>query len=172
MKNWPCFIAAPVVIFAPAAHATSYLSIEQAQQAIFPGAQFTSVATRISDAQRGLIAKKSGIPDPGRDPRVWRVAGGGWFLVDEVLGKHELITYALGIGTDGRVRGVEILEYREAYGYQIRNKEWRGQFVGRTSTDSLELDRDIKNISGATLSCRHVTDAIKRLLALHEVALT
>lgn len=172
MKNWPCFVAAPVVMFTPAAQATSYLSVEQAQQAIFPGKQLTAIAPKISDTQRRLIARKSGISDPGRDPRIWRVAGGGWFFVDEVLGKHELITYALGIGTDGRVRGVEILEYREAYGYQIRNKEWRGQFVGRTAADPLELDRDVKNISGATLSCRHVTDAIKRLLALHEAVLT
>jgi len=35
----------------------------------------------------------------------------------------------------------------------------------------LKLDRDIKNISGATLSCRHVADEVKRLLAFYEIAL-
>jgi Na+-translocating ferredoxin:NAD+ oxidoreductase RnfG subunit len=43
--------------------------------------------------------------------------------------------------------------------------------VGKTSQSPLKLDRDIKNISGATLSCRHVTDGVKRLLAFYEVAL-
>ena len=45
------------------------------------------------------------------------------------------------------------------------------QFVGKTSQSPLKLDRDIKNISGATLSCRHVTDGVKRLLAFYEIAL-
>jgi len=30
---------------------------------------------------------------------------------------------------------------------------------------------DIKNISRATLSCRHVTETVKRLLATYEIAL-
>jgi Na+-translocating ferredoxin:NAD+ oxidoreductase RnfG subunit len=45
------------------------------------------------------------------------------------------------------------------------------QFAGKTAADPLRLDGDIKNISGATLSCRHITDAVKRLLATYEVAL-
>ena len=42
---------------------------------------------------------------------------------------------------------------------------------GKTSQSTLKLDRDIKNISGATLSCRHITDGVKRLLAFYEIAL-
>ena len=100
--------------------------------------------------------------------RLWRVSSGGWFFVDQVLGKHELITYALALEPDGRVRGIEILEYREAHGGEVRNANGRAQFVGKTAGDRLELDRDIANISGATLSCRHVTDGVKRLLRLYE----
>jgi Na+-translocating ferredoxin:NAD+ oxidoreductase RnfG subunit len=50
-------------------------------------------------------------------------------------------------------------------------KKWRAQFVGKTSKSTLKLDSDIKNISGATLSCRHITDGVKRLLAFYEIAL-
>jgi hypothetical protein len=39
---WPAFIAAPLVVI-PAAHATTYLTVEQAQQVLFPGAGFTPV---------------------------------------------------------------------------------------------------------------------------------
>jgi len=29
----------------------------------------------------------------------------------------------------------------------------------------VQLNADIKNVSGATLSCKHVTDGVKRVLA-------
>jgi FMN-binding domain len=150
--RWPAFVAAPVVLSIPAAHATVYLSVEQAQQAIFPGARFEAFEHR------------------GRE-RIWQATPGGWFIADEVLGKHELITYAIGIDTQGRVRGVEILEYRESHGGEVRDAKWRAQFIGKTSAEPLALDRDIRNISGATLSCRHITDGIKRLLKLYEASL-
>jgi len=35
----------------------------------------------------------------------------------------------------------------------------------------VRLDADIHNISGATLSCRHVTDGVRRLLSLYAHAL-
>jgi Na+-transporting NADH:ubiquinone oxidoreductase subunit NqrC len=69
------------------------------------------------------------------------------------------------------VRGIEILEYRESYGHEIRNDAWRRQFAGKSAADPLRLEQDIRNISGATLSCRHVTDGVRRLLALHDIAL-
>ena len=144
----PAFLAAPLVVL-PAAHATTYLTIAQAQQVLFPGATFTPF-------------------DVKRKEQVWRASGAGWFIVDDVLGKHELITYAVGLDPQGRVRGIEILAYRESHGGEIRDPGWRLQFAGKTARDPLQLDRDIRNISGATLSCRHVTDGVKRILAMYE----
>ena len=87
------------------------------------------------------------------------------------MGKHEFITYAVGLNANGSVKQIEVMDYRETYGGQIREETWRSQFVGKTARSTLKLDADIKNISGATLSCRHVTDGVKRLLAFYEVAL-
>ena len=89
-------------------------------------------------------------------------------MVDEVLGKHELITFALALDRQGRVVGIEILDYRESHGGEIRDPRWRAQFAGKSSRDPLQLDRDIRNISGATLSCRHITDGVKHLLEIYE----
>jgi Na+-transporting NADH:ubiquinone oxidoreductase subunit NqrC len=91
----------------------------------------------------------------------------GWFFVDRVIGKEQLITYALALDADGTVRGIEILDYRETRGGEIRNADWRRQFVGKKPGDELRAGADIRNISGATLSCRHVTNGVKRLLALY-----
>ena len=105
------------------------------------------------------------------EQKVWRVSGGGWFIVDEVVGKHEYITYAVGLSAAGAVQGIEIMDYRETYGGEVRNPKWRAQFAGKTKDATLQLDKDIKNISGATLSSRHITDGVRRLLAFHDVAL-
>ena len=152
-------------------YATTYLTVEQAQQAIFPGANFTQAYVTLSDAQQREIERRTDVNVRHKEVRAWKVSGGGYLVVDEVLGKHEFITYAVGLNADGTVRQIEIMDYRESYGYQIRDLEWRRQFVGKNASAPLKLERDIRNISGATLSCRHITDGIKRVLATHDIAL-
>lgn len=155
--------------------ATVYLTIQAAQQAMFPGAQFVPHDLAFTPDQRKAIARSSGVGSFDKVQRVWDVRSGngraGWFIVDRVLGKHEMITYAVALTPDGAVKRVEILEYRETYGGEVRNPNWRQQFVGKRFGSTLQLDKDIKNISGATLSSRHVTDGVRRLLVTWELML-
>lgn len=168
----PAWLLTPVALVASTSgYAVTYLSVEQAQAAIFPGAGLTPVDVRLTEAQRRAIGEKSGVRVRTAVLRAWRTPAGGWFLVDEVLGKHEFITYACGLDAAGAVVGLEIMDYRETYGGEIRREPWRRQFHGKTAAAPLKLDADIRNISGATLSCRHVTDGVKRLLATHALVL-
>ena len=174
--SWFRVLPAATVVIVPApAAATIYLSIPAAQQALFPGAQFVEHPLALSDAQRKAVARAAGAPGYDKVQHVWEARSGnrraGWFMLDRVIGKHELITYALALAPDGTVRGVEILEYRETYGGEIRNPNWRRQFVGKRPGSQLQLDKDIKNISGATLSSRHVTDGVRRLLVTYQMFL-
>lgn len=174
--NWFTILPAAAVAVAPApASATVYLTIQTAQQAIFPGGRFVPHDLAFTPEQRKAIARASGVSSFDKVQRVWDVRVGavraGWFIVDRVLGKHEMITYAVALTPDGAVRRVEILEYRESYGGEIRNPNWRRQFVGKRPGSQLRLDKDIKNISGATLSSRHVTDGIRRLLVTYKMLL-
>lgn len=91
----------------------------------------------------------------------------GTFFVDAVIGKQDYIGYALALDAQGRVLRLDVLDYRETHGWEIRNERWRAQFAGKSAADPVQLGQDIANISGATLSCRHVTDGVRRLLALH-----
>jgi Na+-transporting NADH:ubiquinone oxidoreductase subunit NqrC len=59
------------------------------------------------------------------------------------------------------------MDYRETYGDQIRLPKWRAQFVGKKNGDVLKIDQPILNIAGATLSCVHVTDGVRRILATY-----
>ena len=65
---------------------------------------------------------------------------------------HLVIDYAVALSPDGIVKQVELIEYRESYGEEIHDQSWLKQFAGKTDKDRLEIDRDIRNISGATLS--------------------
>ena len=94
----------------------------------------------------------------------------GFVVTDAVVGKVELIDYAVGIALDGSVRQIEILSYRESHGFEIRLAAWRKQFVGRSASSALRIGDDIANISGATLSCTHVTDGVRRVVAVVALA--
>jgi len=89
----------------------------------------------------------------------------GRVVVDAVIGKFEQIDYAVALGTDGKVMGIEILTYRESHGSEVRLPAWRNQFVGKGPADPLRVGADIGNISGATLSCSHITEGVHRIVA-------
>lgn len=171
--------AAPAVLAALAAAPTSafavdYLSAEQAAKLMFADADRFEVRDWNLDAEQLRHLESQGVKPRsahwsarialrGRTPL-------GLVIVDEVIGKFELITYAVGIASDGGIKQVEVLSYRESHGHEIRLPAWRRQFVGKTSTAPLRVGDDIANISGATLSCTHVTDGIRRIAAVVELA--
>lgn len=173
--DWVRFLAVPVAaLSAPCAvHAAQYLTAEQAQKALFgASAQFERLSVRLEKPVAAEIERFSGVKLRFTDVPVWKVTEGGkpagFFFVDEVYGKHEFITYAVALDAEGKVRGIEVMDYRETYGYQVREAAWRAQFTGKGVADPLKLEADIQNISGATLSCKHVTEGVKRILAIHD----
>ena len=147
------------LLAAPAIHAAQFITIEQAQRAAFPGAT-EFVAVDVSAA-----------PGIGPATQAWQARAGsrtlGYVFADRVVGKTREIDYSVAVGADGSIVSVEILEDRESVGGEVRLESWRKQFAGKRASDPVELNRDIQNISGATLSCRHVTEGVKRLLELH-----
>lgn len=160
-----------LVCSAVPAHAVTYLTVEQAQVAIFPGRKLTPAGVTLTKGQRKAIERASDVRVRNPDLKAWKVEGGGWFLLDEVIGKHEFITYAVGLTGDGAVKQIEVMDYRETYGGQVRDEKWRAQFIGKKHGVKLKLDDDIQNISGATLSSRHIADGVRRLLATYELVL-
>jgi hypothetical protein len=159
------------------AFATQYLTTEQAQKAIFADAtSFKPVTVQLSADQMQQMEKLSGLPARSAAWRTFSAYQGdkllGYIVMDEVVGKFELISYAVGLLPDASIKQIEILTYRESHGFEIRNARWRQQFVGKTASGGgLSIGDGIANISGATLSCTHVTDGVRRIAALAQVAL-
>lgn len=168
-------LVAPMAAISPA-YAVQYMTTEAAQKVMFPDASaFIAHSVRLTDAQKNAVEKAARLRMRFPEQPVWQVMAegkpAGWFVLDEVYGKHEFITYAVALDASGAVRGVEILDYRETHGGEIRNPKWRAQFNGARHDAALTLDADIQNISGATLSCKHIAEGVRRVLAIHAVAL-
>lgn len=159
-------MSAPII-----AQAKIYVSIEQAQKILFPNKSLTQAPVLISDGLQEKMRAASSIRYPFKGERIWKAADGSWLIVDEVIGKHEMITYAVALSPSGSVTGIEILEYVESYGYEVAEAQWRKQFIGKTAADPIKLNQDIQNIGGATLSCKHITDGVKRVAVLYDLAL-
>ena len=77
---------AGIVIAGGPAYATVFLSVEQAQSVLFPGATFQPDTRMLTDEQVKAIERASGVNVRSKQMKVWRVSTGGWFIVDEVVG--------------------------------------------------------------------------------------
>ena len=175
MLHWkptPLAIVGLTLLTAPIfVQAKIYISSEQAQQILFPKMMLTKQPIIITDDLQERMRVASSIRHPFQGDRIWRAPDGGWLVIDEVVGKHEMITYAVAISNIGSVIGIEVLEYVESYGYEVSEVQWRQQFIGKTVKDPIKLNQDIQNIGGATLSSKHLTDGVKRITVLHDLAL-
>jgi len=178
MTGWLRWSAPPAIVLSLAgpAHAVQYMTVAQAQQAAFPAAsQFVAANVIFKPADIQAIEQLSRQRVLTRGEQVWHAERDGqllgYFILDYVIGKHEVIDYSVALDPTGTVMRVDILQYRESYGDEIRSPEWLAQFVGKTDRDPLKIDDDIRNISGATLSSRHVTEGVKRVLAIYETCI-
>src|SRR5882672_5549649 len=142
-------LPAAVVALVSPSYAVQYLTIDAAQKLAFPSAN--------------RFMENGGL--------TWKAQAGdrvlGLFVVDHVIGKHLYIDYAVALDAGGRIHRVDILQYRESYGGEVRDASWLTQFVGKSSSSALRVGQDIRNISGATLSSHHVTEGVKRIVAAY-----
>ena len=141
---------------------------EVAQRAFKTATAFADVLVTPSPDDARALAPPGGLPKTGPLRTIEARQGDtalGRVIVDSVLGKFEQIDYAVAIDASGKVLAIEILTYREGHGAEVRLPAWRNQFVGKTAADPVKIGSDIANISGATLSCTHITDGVHRLVA-------
>jgi len=123
----------------------------------------------LTDSEKAVIGRISTSPFADDTLRVFTCGSAdtvaGYGILDNVMGKSRFITFLLSVGPDGAVAGVDILVYRESHGGEISNSAFRRQFIGRKAGDPMTPGRDIRTISGATISSRAVTAGVSKLLA-------
>ncbi len=159
------------VLFNSQLSAREYLTVDQAQKILFGGEILTHTRVRLTTFQKKAIREASGIRVRRSYLAAWKTSSGGWFLLDQVIGKHEYIDLAIGLNSTGSIKGIEVLTYRESYGGDVRHKRWRAQFAGFKHDKKIRINREVMSITGATLSCRHIVEGINRILHTWDVAL-
>ncbi len=160
------FMLFPAAIVAAApVQADDLITVEKAQALLFPGATLTPADYLMSETEVDRLTEATGITVYRAKVRAWKASTGGWFFVDQVLGRDDRVTYALAINDDGSVKGIEIVVGLPQYGAVIR-KDWQARFKGKRHG---EAQPDGILVSGQTLTCVHVADGISRLLATYDM---
>ncbi len=85
-------------------------------------------------------------------------------FLDDVKGKSLPITYLVLLDKNGTILDVDIVKYRETHGYEISNESFRKQFHGKSQDETPRFRKNIRNISGATISSRSITEGVGKIL--------
>lgn len=148
------------------AYAATYWTLPEVLKSFFSSSKKVSYKKfTLDEATAEEIGKKIGAPIK----RDWVVyvaetdgRRDGFAIKDQEKGMHEPIDYAVQFSSSGAIERVEILEYREPYGDEVRSPRYREQFKGKTASDAITAGKDIDIISGATISSRSVALGAKR----------
>jgi H+/Na+-translocating ferredoxin:NAD+ oxidoreductase subunit G len=148
-----------------------FLSEEEAVKLMFPKSQRVKKdLLRVPMDKKVAIEERIGWKFPEDSFEIYIGETGtqidGYALVQNTIGKHKPMTYMVGVDNTGRVSNVELLVFREARGSEVRTKRFNVQYEGKTVLDPVRINKDIINISGATMSVRSMTAGIKRALVL------
>lgn len=88
-----------------------------------------------------------------------------WILNE--IGKEKPITTGIVIN-NGKIELIKVLVFRESRGWEVRHDFFTDQFKLAKLKDTGQLDKDIDNISGATLSVRAVSKLVRIALLLDQ----
>jgi hypothetical protein len=152
-------------------HAEVFLTEEEALKLMFPKSdRIRKDLIRLTSEKKTQIEEKIGWKFPEESFEVYIGETGnkidGYALPHNTIGKHKHMTYMVGVDAKGACSNVELLVFREAKGSEVRTKRFNVQYEGKTIHDPIRINKDIINISGATMSVRSISAGVKRVLVL------
>lgn len=152
-------------------HLEEFMSEEEAVKIMLAKSErVRKEVLRLNQDQKKLVEARIGWKFPEESFEVYigetGAAVDGYAIVHNTIGKHRHMTYMVGVDTKGRVTDVELLVFREAKGSEIGRKRFISQYEDKTVFDPIRINKDIINISGATMSVRSMSAGVKRALVL------
>ena len=152
-------------------HAEVFMSEEDAVKIMLPKSErVRKEAIQLTQEKKDLIEQRIGwkFPEQGFDVYIGKTGDkiDGYAMVHNTIGKHKHMTYMVGVDPHGAISDVELLVFREARGSEVGRKRFNAQYEGKTVLDPIRINKDIINITGATMSVRSISAGIKRALVL------
>ncbi len=152
--------------------AETFYTVDEALKVLLPQAQDIKEETKaLSEEQKQSISKMAEIEfDPELDKEyhfyIGRADGQivGYAVIDTVKGKWGPIHYMLSIEPDGRIKDIVVLELKERRGRPVKERKFLDQFIGKTLQDPIKLKKDVKGVSGATISSRGMSNGIRKIV--------
>lgn len=163
-----------VSAFATPAAAKVFLSVDEALRFAFPGCKVERRTAFLTPAQLGKARELAGVEVASAlvtyhaATRDGQPAGTAWFDTHRVRTLPE--TLMIVVDPQGKVARIEVISFREPEEYMPRGP-WYQQFLGKRLDAGLQLKREIRPVTGATLTARATTSAVRRILALRQVVL-
>jgi len=155
-----------------AASARVYLGVDEAVKLAFAEARVERHTIYLTKAEmeraRELAAVEiqSALATAYEARREGVLVGTAYFDTHTVRTLKETIMVV--VDAAGAVRRVEVLSFDEPPEYRPR-PAWYAQFAGHALDGDLAVKRGIPAVTGATLTARATTDAVRRVLAIHRV---
>jgi H+/Na+-translocating ferredoxin:NAD+ oxidoreductase subunit G len=152
-------------------HQEVFLTEERALTVMFPkSTRIRKETLNLTPEQKQAVETRIGWKFPEQSFDVYIGETGavvdGYAIVQNTIGKHKPMTYMVGIDASGHVIACELMVFRESRGSEVGTKRFNYQYEGKTVLDPVRINKDIINISGATMSVRSMSAGIKRVLVL------
>lgn len=152
-------------------HAEVFMSEEDAVKTILPKSQkIRKEVLQLTQEKKEVIEQRIGWKFPENAFELYIGETGdkvdGYAMIHNTIGKHKHMTYMVGVDAKGACSDVELLVFREAKGSEVGRKRFNVQYEGKTVSDPIRINKDIINISGATMSVRSISAGVKRVLVL------
>lgn len=150
--------------------ASTLIGVEEAMSLAFPGAIMTRETLFLTDEQVRRAGEASGTEVASAMVTRFSASTGGGVVGWGYLDTHRVRTLPetvlVMIDSEGQVVRVEVVAFREPLEY-LPPEGWYRQFDGEDLSDDLALKRSIRPVTGATLTARSTTEAVRRALAIH-----
>ena len=148
-----------------------FMSEEEAVKLMLPKSkQIRKELIRLTPESKELIEQRIGwkFPEESFELYVGRTGDkiDGYAMLHNTIGKYKAMTYMVGVDPKGACTDVELLVFRDARGSEVGRKRFNYQYEGKTVMDPVRINKDIINISGATMSVRSMSAGVKRVLVL------
>lgn len=176
-----------MVLSVSSVFAKRLLTKEKALKQMFPNAEEIKTETRVMNTDEITAIKKilggklvyyqkgsksKAVQETTQITFYYGVSNGvktGIAMVEEQPGKWGPVEYIIAMDNrTGKVKNLAVMSYREKRGRPIARRNFLKQFVGKEDNQRIRLRKDIRAISGATISSDATCFAVKKVIAIYK----